>query len=139
MIDWMAGNALALGCLGAYLAAMVWHGWQGHRSTHDVVDYYIGGRSMGGTVLALSFYATYFSTNSFVGFAGESYTVGFAWLSMGLILLAFATLSWHLIAPRLRAATERTGAVTVADFLGLHYRSDAVRLVGPMTPARKCG
>ena len=41
---------------------------------------------MGGLVIGLSFYATYFSTNSFIGFAGESYDLGFAWMAMGLVM-----------------------------------------------------
>ncbi len=128
-MSWLSANALPLLVLGGYMCVVMVHGWHGHRSTKGLTDYTIGGRAMGGGTLALSFYATYFSTNSFVGFAGKSFDVGFAWLGMGLILLAFAVVSWHVVAPRLRADSERHDALTVADYLACHYRSDTVRWV----------
>ena len=128
MSGWVAAHALPLAVLAIYVGVMIGHAWHGHRSTRGVADYYIGGRAMGGVVLGLSFYATYFSTNSFVGFAGESYSVGFAWLAMGLVLLLFAVASWHLVAPRIRRATEELDALTIAEYLGKHYDSRYVRL-----------
>ena len=128
MTEWIADKGLALAALLVYLVVLIGHAWHGHRSTRGTTDYYVGGRSMGGFVLGVSFYATFFSTNSFVGFAGESYDVGFAWMAMGLVLLLFAVASWHLVAPRLRRATEEHGALTVAEYLGAHYESRAVRV-----------
>ncbi|MFQ5744878.1 MAG: sodium:solute symporter [Acidobacteriota bacterium] len=128
MIEWATARALPLAVVTVYTVIMIFHAWRGHRLTRGVADFYVGGRAMGGVVLGVSFYATYFSTNSFVGFAGVSYLVGFAWLAMGLVLLLFAVASWHLVAPRLRQATEELGALTVAEYLGAWYRSRAVRL-----------
>ena len=59
---------------------MIHHAWVGKRRTRGLVDYYVGGRSMGGVVIGLSFFATYSSTNSFVGFAGQAYSYGLPWL-----------------------------------------------------------
>ena len=47
-----------------YACLLGYHAWTGHRATRGVADYYVGGRSMGGVVLGLSFFATYSSTNS---------------------------------------------------------------------------
>ena len=66
--------------LAAYTGVLAYHAWRGSRETHGLADYYVGGRSMGGVTLGLSFFATYSSTNSFVGFAGQSYEWGIAWL-----------------------------------------------------------
>ena len=128
MGGWIGDHSLALAALSIYLLLIIGYAWQGHRATRSTADYYVGGRAMGGVALGLSFYATFFSTNSFVGFAGESYDVGFSWLAMGLILLIMATASWHLVAPRLRRATEQHGALTVAEYLGAHYASKNVRV-----------
>ena len=87
MSSWVSAHAVPLAALAIYLAVIVAHAWHGHRSTRGISDYYVGGRAMGGLVIGLSFYATYFSTNSFIGFAGESYDLGFAWMAMGLVLL----------------------------------------------------
>ena len=128
MTSWISAHAVPLAALSIYLVLIVAHAWHGHRATSGTADYYVGGRSMGGLTLGLSFYATYFSTNSFIGFAGESYDIGFAWMAMGLILLLFAVVSWHVVAPRLRRATEELKALTVAEFLGAYHRSPSVRV-----------
>ena len=116
MSSWISAHAVPLAALTIYLAVIVAHAWHGHRSTRGISDYYVGGRSMGGLVIGLSFYATYFSTNSFIGFAGESYDLGFAWMAMGLVLLLCAVVSWHVVAPRLRLATEKFGIATLVCF-----------------------
>jgi len=128
MSSWISAHAVPLAALTIYLAVIVAHAWHGHRSTRGISDYYVGGRSMGGLVIGLSFYATYFSTNSFIGFAGESYDLGFAWMAMGLVLLLCAVVSWHVVAPRLRLATEKFGTLTFAGFLGAYYQSSGVRI-----------
>ena len=56
-----------------YFLLLAFHAWQGHRATKGMGDYYVGGRNLGGVVLGLSFFATYSSTNSFVGFAGQGF------------------------------------------------------------------
>ena len=128
MRSWVNAHAVPLAALVIYLTVIVAHAWHGNRATRDTADYYVGGRAMGGLVLGLSFYATYFSTNSFIGFAGKSYDLGFAWMAMGLVLLLCAVVSWHVVAPRLRLATEKLGTLTFAGFLGAHYRSSSVRI-----------
>lgn len=128
MTAWVGAHVAPLVAMAIYLAVIALHGWLGHRATRGTADYYVGGRRMGGVVLGLSFYATYFSTNSFIGFAGVSYDIGFAWMAMGLVLLLFAVASWHVVAPRLRRATDEVGALTVAEFLGIYYRSPALRV-----------
>ena len=39
-----------------YACLLGYHAWTGHRATRGVADYYVGGRSMGGVVLGLSFF-----------------------------------------------------------------------------------
>ncbi len=131
-MDWVSQHLLELAAVGIYTLLLVYHGWQGNRRTRGVDDFYIGGRSMGGIELGLSFYATYFSTNSMIGFAGQSYTVGFSWLLMGVVLLACSIASWHLIAPRFRVYTARLKSLTIPDFFGFRYQSLSVRMVASL-------
>ena len=63
---WMVHTLLAL-----YTVILAHHAWSGNKKTKDLTDYYVGGRNMGGWVIGLSFFATYASTNSFVGFSGQ--------------------------------------------------------------------
>ena len=115
--------------LALYTMVLAYHAWRGSRSTRGLADYYVGGRSMGGVALGLSFFATYSSTNSFVGFAGQSYGWGISWLLLSplAVLLSFA--AWYWVAPRLRRFTEAPGSLTIPDFIGFRFHSNAARVV----------
>ncbi len=59
--------------LALYTGTLAYHAWIGNRKTRSLADYYVGGRALGGVTIGLSFFATYSSTNSFVGFAGQAF------------------------------------------------------------------
>ena len=50
-----------------------------------VEEYFIGGRSMGGFVLAMTVIASYTSASSFVGGPGVAYSLGLAWVLLAMI------------------------------------------------------
>ena len=111
-----------------YAGMLAYHAWAGNRETRDLADYYVGGRSMGGVALGLSFFATYSSTNSFVGFAGQSYEWGIAWLLLAPATVVMSIIAWLVVAPRLRRFTSRLGSLTVADFIGFRFESLPARV-----------
>jgi SSS family transporter len=128
-LSWLREHAAALFFLGAYSLILAWHAWEGRRGTRAVADYYVGGRALGGVAIGLSFFATYSSTNSFVGFAGQAYTYGAPWLLLAPAVVLFSFLAWVLIAPRLRRFTGELGSLTIPDFIGLRFDSTAARVL----------
>jgi SSS family transporter len=125
----MAHHWVVLVLLAAYGAMLVWHAREGRRGTRGVADYYVGGRRMGGVALGLSFFATYSSTNSFVGFAGQSYSYGAPWLLLAPMVVVFCVIAWTAIAPRLRRFTAELGSLTIPDFIGFRFDSRAARVL----------
>lgn len=119
---WMVHSLLAV-----YTALLAWHAWEGNRRTKGLADYYVGGRSMGGVVIGLSFFATYSSTNSFVGFAGQSFLWGLPWLLLVPFLIGFSLFAWRFVAPRLRAFTASLDSLTIPDLIGFRFDSTAAR------------
>lgn len=113
--------------LVAYLLVMVALAAYGRRKTHGVSDYYIGGRSLGGTALGLSFFATYASTNSYLGFSGKAYTHGVAWLLLVPFAAGLSLLAWVFVAPALRRMTGSSASLTLPELLGHRFESRAVR------------
>jgi len=111
-----------------YAGLLAYHAWAGNRETRGVADYYVGGRSMGGVALGLSFFATYSSTNSFVGCAGQSYEWGIAGLLMAPLAVVMSVVAWVFVAPRLRRFTAELGSLTVADFIGFRFASVPARV-----------
>ena len=118
--------------LVGYAVLLGYHAWAGHRDTRGVADYYVGGRSMGGVTLGLSFFATYSSTNSFVGFAGQAYDWGIAWLLLAPLTVVMSLVAWLVVAPRLRHFTAELGSLTVADFIGLRFNSQLARVLAAL-------
>lgn len=111
-----------------YTAMLAHHAWTGNRSTKGLADYYVGGRGMGGLVLGLSFFATYSSTNSFVGFSGQAYTWGVPWMLFVPTAVAFCVFAWMVVAPRLRAFTGAMGSLTIPDFIGFRFGSKGAQV-----------
>ncbi|MGH9340922.1 MAG: sodium:solute symporter family transporter [Acidobacteriota bacterium] len=104
-MNWIQDHWALLILLAVYTALLAYHAWTGKRETQGLADFYVGGRSMGGVAVGLSFFATFSSTNSFVGFSGQSYRYGLPWLLVAPFLVIFCLIAWIWIAPRLREFT----------------------------------
>ncbi len=112
-----------------YTALLAYHAWSGNRKTHGVADYFVGGRSMGPVAIGLSFFATYSSTNSFVGFSGQAYDWGITWFLLIPFVIGLSLFAWVAVAPRLRTFTESLGSLTIPDFIGFRFGSPAARVL----------
>ena len=112
-----------------YTAVLAHHAWSGNRRTRGVSDYFVGGRSMGPIAIGLSFFATYSSTNSFVGFSGQAYDWGVTWFLLIPFVVGLSLLAWVAVAPRLRTFTESLGSLTIPDFIGFRFGSPAARVM----------
>lgn len=116
-MSYWAEHWLALVALLAYTLALGYNAYVGQQRSTSVADYYVGGRRLGGLVLGVSFFATYASTNSYIGNAGKGYSYGAPWLLMVVMMLVFTYLSWRFVAPRMRRLTAAWGSVTLPDYL----------------------
>ena len=128
-MDWLAEYWLRLFFLAGYLVMLVHHCLKGKEETNDTKDYLIGGGKLGGWVIALSFYATFVSTNSFVGHAGKSWDVGLIWYVKGAVIVLSCYLAWYLVAPRFFRRAREYNSLTVPDFLGYRYDSLLLRRI----------
>jgi SSS family transporter len=127
-VTWFTDHWFVLTLFVAYSLVLLHNGVIGSRRTANVRDYYVGGRNMGGVAIGISFYATYASTNSFIGNAGQGYTYGLPWLLMVAFMFVFAIVSWTWIAPRLREFTGDWDSVTLPDFFAVRFDSDVTRV-----------
>jgi len=109
---WFAGLLLIV-----YTAVLLHHARIGARHSGSVADFYVGGRSLGGFVVGVSFFATFASTNSYIGHAGKGYEYGLPWMVMAVLIVLFTWLSWLLVAPKLRRFTTHWDALTLPDYL----------------------
>ncbi len=114
----MSFSTAVIAALTAYLALLGFLGFRARaaRASGSLADFYLAGRGLGGVVLLFTLYATQYSGNTLVGYPGEAYRVGFPWVMSVGFMLAIVVV-YLVIAPRLRAASERHRFVTPADWL----------------------
>lgn len=117
--------------LGTLLAPVL-VGFLAMRRTRDSADYFVGGRTMGWMVVALSAVSSGRSSWLVLGLSGMAWKMGLGavWAVVGYV--AVEALQFVTIGPRLRAVAGAGGDITVLDALEhLHDdRRHRIRLVG---------
>jgi sodium/pantothenate symporter len=94
------------------------------RSTNFIKDYFIGGRSLGGFVLAMTTVATYSSVSTYVGGPGMAWMIGYGWLYMAIVQVVVVFLVMGVFGKRLSLIAQKIDAVTVIDIIRSRYQSD---------------
>lgn len=92
-------------------------------------NYFIGGRSMGGLVLAMTLIATFTSASSFIGGPGVAYEKGLVWVYLSMIQVPTAFIILGILGKKFAVISRKTGAVTVTDYLRSRYKSKAVVII----------
>ncbi|MBJ7222509.1 MULTISPECIES: sodium/pantothenate symporter [unclassified Brenneria] len=86
-------------------------------------EYFLGGRSMGGFVLAMTLIGTYVSASSFIGGPGAAYKYGLGWVLLSMIQLPTMLLSLGILGKKFAILARRYNAITLNDMLYARYGS----------------
>jgi len=128
-------SALGFGIAGLaavllYLIGMLYVGLLARRAraSDSLGDFYLAGRGLGPFVLFATLYATQYSGNSFLGYPGEAYRIGFAWV-MSVGFMTAIIVSYLVFAPELYRASRRLPLVTPGDWIDHRFGSPALTLV----------
>ena len=89
-------------------------------------EYFLGSRSMGGFVLAMTLTATYVSASSFIGGPGAAYKYGLGWVLLAMIQVPTIWLSLGILGKKFAILARRYNAITLNDMLQARYQSRAV-------------
>ncbi|WP_042350469.1 sodium/pantothenate symporter [Bacillus massiliigorillae] len=92
-------------------------------------EYFLGGRQLGGFVLAMTMMATYGSASSFIGGPGVAYTKGLGWVLLSMAQLATGYFVLMVLGKKFAIVARRYKAITIIDFLKSRYQSKAVVLL----------
>jgi sodium/pantothenate symporter len=103
---------------------------QKDRSVDFSKDYFIGGRSLGGFVLAMTLVATYSSGSSFVGGPGVAWLRGFGWVYLAMTQVLAAFLVMGVMGKKMAIISRKIEAVTVVDVIRTRYESNALANIG---------
>ena len=109
----------------AYSALMLFIGFYFYRKNKSTEDYFLGGRSLGPVVSALSAGASDMSGWLLMGLPGALYVSGFveSYIAIGLSIGAF--LNWIFVAKRLRIYTSViANSITIPDYFETRFDDD---------------
>jgi SSS family transporter len=116
-MSWFVEHWIASSLLVIYASALFYNAYVGNKAATGVGGYYVGNRQLGGTVVGISFFATFASTNTFIGHAGKGYEYGVAWFTLAVLLIIFSWASWRWIGPPLRRFAAEWDALTIPDYI----------------------
>ena len=109
----------------AYSALMLFIGFYFYRKNKSTEDYFLGGRSLGPVVSALSAGASDMSGWLLMGLPGALYVSGFveSYIAIGLSIGAF--LNWVFVAKRLQIYTSViANSITIPDYFETRFDDD---------------
>ena len=124
----MTNNALlnvpSMIFLVLYLISLIGIGILGKKKSKEntLNDFYLGGKSFGVGVLFLTLYATQYSGNNLIGFAGSAYRSGWFFL-IGITLMLSVIGGYMLYAPKLFRLSQRHNFITVGDYIACRYQN----------------
>jgi len=120
-----------------YLIIMYILGFYSRKFRSDVSDfveeYFIGSRSLGAFVLAMTLMATYTSASSFIGGPGVAYEKGLGWVLLSMIQVPTILLTLGVLGKKFAIVSRRINAITINDFLRERYKSDIVVVIGSLS------
>jgi len=106
-----------------YMAAVIFIGvWCSKKANKSTDDYFLGGRTLGPWVSAMSAEASDMSGWLLMGLPGLAYWNGLAsagWTAIGLALGTY--LNWLIVSKRLRRYSERVGAITIPEYFSNRF------------------
>ncbi|MCX2683559.1 sodium:proline symporter [Campylobacter sp. MIT 21-1685] len=108
-----------------YAVLMLFIGFYFYKKNKNTEDYFLGGRSLGPVVSALSAGASDMSGWLLLGLPGALFISGFieAYIAIGLVV--GATLNWTFVAKRLRIYTSTiANSLTIPDYFETRFSDD---------------
>lgn len=108
-----------------FVFGIAWHAYQ-KRQKDFLNEYYVGGRSMSGFVLAMTTVATYVSASSFIGGPGAAYKYGLGWVLLSMIQIPAIWLTLGTLGKKFAILARQTGSITINDLLFARYQNKMV-------------
>lgn len=106
-----------------FVFALSFYAYLKRKKVNQFADYFIGSRTMGGFLLAMTLAATYISASSFIGGPGAAYKFGLGWVLLAMIQVPTVLLSLGILGKKFAILARQYNAITLSDMLYAHYKS----------------
>lgn len=104
----------------------IWANKHVRSSNSFLQEYFLGGREMGGFLLAMTMMATYGSASSFIGGPGVAYNTGLGWVLLAMAQLPAGYFVLMVLGKKFAIISRKIEAITLIDFLKKRYESNTV-------------
>lgn len=109
-----------------FVFALSIYAYTKRKKVNQFTDYFIGNRTMGGFLLAMTLAATYISASSFIGGPGAAYKYGLGWVLLSMIQVPTVLLSLGILGKKFAILARKYNAITLSDMLYAHYKSKMI-------------
>lgn len=131
MIHWQVILPLVLFLILIFMIG-IWANTRLRQSDSFLQEYFLGGREMGGFLLAMTMIATYGSASSFIGGPGVAYTKGLGWVLLAMAQLPAGYFVLMVLGKKFAIIARKFNTITLIDFLKIRYQSDAIVLLSAL-------
>ena len=111
----------------------IWANRQVRSSNSFLQEYFLGGREMGGFLLAMTMMATYGSASSFIGGPGVAYNTGLGWVLLAMAQLPAGYFVLMVLGKKFAIVARRIEAITLIDFLKKRYNSNTIVIISAIS------
>jgi SSS family transporter len=122
-------NPTILASLALYMGTCIVVGLWALRRTHSARDFFMAGRNLGVIVAGMAVFSSTLSGFGFVGGPGLVYAMGMSSIWMVICSSIGFTLSFFLLAKRLRLFAEVRDTISLPDAVAARYGSETSRLL----------
>ncbi|WP_294964834.1 sodium/pantothenate symporter [uncultured Gilliamella sp.] len=109
-----------------FVFALSIYAYAKRKKVNQFTDYFIGNRTMGGFLLAMTLAATYISASSFIGGPGAAYKYGLGWVLLSMIQVPTVLLSLGILGKKFAILARKYNAITLSDMLYAQYKSRTI-------------
>lgn len=131
MMHWQVILPLILFLIIIFMIGL-WANTRLRQSDSFLQEYFLGGREMGGFLLAMTMIATYGSASSFIGGPGVAYTKGLGWVLLAMAQLPAGYFVLMVLGKKFAIIARKFNTITLIDFLKIRYQSDAIVLLSAL-------
>ncbi|MFD3449882.1 sodium/pantothenate symporter [Microbacteriaceae bacterium 4G12] len=124
----MIASFIIVFLIGVYASRQV----QSTASNKFLQEYFLGGRELGGLLLAMTMIATYGSASSFIGGPGIAYKVGLGWVLLSAIQVVTGYIVLTTLGKKFAIIARKMEAITLIDYLKGRYESKAVVILSAL-------
>ncbi len=116
--------------IACYLSSLLFIGWYAKKFSKEntLSDFYLAGGGLNYGILFLTLFATQYSGNTFFGFTGATYRIGYSWI-LSLHFMTSIVVCYLLFAPKLFLLAKKHKFITPPDFIKYRFNNKYLTLL----------